>query len=112
MLKKGLGVAVDWSLVGKDDCLLAVERGPVRDTEIKLLLKGALTDAVGDCRGYMKGIDASYVYEGYAAYTMGELAEQVAPLIKASPGGPSRTFLGFEQSLLANGMQHEDERKR
>ncbi len=64
---------VDWSLVDKEDYLLAMERSPVRDTEIKALLKSALTNAVDDRQVYMKGIDASYRYEGYATYTMGEL---------------------------------------
>ena len=70
ILKKGLGVVVDWSLVGKEDYLLAMERSPVRDTEIKTLLKAALTDRVDDRQVYMKGIDASWRYEGYSAYAM------------------------------------------
>ena len=74
MLKRELGVVVDWSQVDREDYLLAMERSPVRDREIKLLLKGALTDAVADRQVYMKGIDASYRYEGYATYSMGELA--------------------------------------
>lgn len=73
MLKKELGQVVDWSLVDKEDYLLAMERSPVRDIEIKVLLKAALTDAVDDRQVYMKGIDASYRYEGYSTYTMGEL---------------------------------------
>ena len=73
ILKKELGVVVDWSLVDREDYLLAVERSPVRDREIKLLLKEALTDAVADRPVYMKGIDASYRYEGYATYSMDEL---------------------------------------
>lgn len=70
MLKKELGQVVDWSLVDKVDYLLAMERSPVRDTEIKILLKDALTNRVDDRQVYMKGIDASYRYEGYATYTM------------------------------------------
>ena len=70
MLKKELGQVVDWSLVDKEDYLLAMERSPVRDTEIKILLKDALTNRVDDRQVYMKGIDASYRYEGYSTYTM------------------------------------------
>ncbi|RSX56541.1 protein adenylyltransferase Fic [Bifidobacterium samirii] len=70
ILRKELGRVVDWSLVDKEDYLLAMERSPVRDTEIKILLKAALTDAVDDRQVYMKGIDASYRYEGYTTYTM------------------------------------------
>lgn len=70
MLKKELGQVVDWSLVDKVDYLLAMERSPVRDTEIKILLKDALANRVDDRQVYMKGIDASYRYEGYATYTM------------------------------------------
>lgn len=73
ILKKELGRVVDWSLVGKEDYLLAMERSPVRDTEIKTLLKSALTDAIDDRQVYMKGIDVSYRYEGYSVYTMDEL---------------------------------------
>ena len=70
ILRKELGMVVDWSLADKEDYLLAMERSPVRDTEIKILLKAALTDAVDDRQVYMKGIDASYRYEGYTTYTM------------------------------------------
>lgn len=73
MLKKELGRVVDWSRVDREDYLLAMERSPVRDTEIKALLKAALTDKVSDRQVYMKGIDASYCYEGYSTYTMDEL---------------------------------------
>ena len=73
ILKRGLGVVVDWSLVDKEDYLFAMERSPVRDTEIKALLKAALTDKVNDRQVYMKGIDASYRYEGYSTYSMDEL---------------------------------------
>lgn len=73
ILKRELGRVVDWSRVDREDYLLAMERSPVRDTEIKALLKGALTDAVADRQVYMKGIDASYRYEGYSTYTMDEL---------------------------------------
>ncbi len=73
ILKRELGQVVDWSRVGKEDYLLAMERSPIRDTEIKTLLKAALTDAVGDRQVYMKGIDASYRYEGYETYLTDEL---------------------------------------
>jgi cell filamentation protein len=68
ILKKELGMVVDWSLVDKDDYLLAMERSPIKDVEIKVLLKAALTDRVNDREVYMKGIDASYHYEGYHVY--------------------------------------------
>jgi cell filamentation protein len=68
ILKKELGMVVDWSLVDKEDYLLAMERSPIKDVEIKALLKAALTDQVNDREVYMKGIDASYHYEGYNVY--------------------------------------------
>ena len=74
MLKRACGVVVDWSLADKEDFLLAMERSPIKDVEIKALLKSALTDRVDDRQTYMKGIDASYRYEGYSTYTMEELA--------------------------------------
>lgn len=74
ILKKELGRVVDWNLVDREDYLLAMERSPVRDTEIKTLLKAALTSKIDDRRVYMKGIDASYRYEGYSTYTMDELS--------------------------------------
>ncbi len=73
MLKSELKKAVDWSRVDKDDYLLAMERSPVKDTEIKLLLKNALTDDINDRELYMKGIDNSYFYEGYSVYKTDEL---------------------------------------
>ncbi|MCD8326483.1 MAG: Fic family protein [Lachnospiraceae bacterium] len=73
ILKKELRQVVDWSRVDKEDYLLAMERSPVRDTEIKQLLKGALTDRADDREVYMKGLDASYGYEGYTAFRAGEL---------------------------------------
>lgn len=72
MLKSSLGAVVDWSLVDKEDYLLAMERSPVRDTEIKHLLKSALTDRTGDRTVFIKGLDRSYSYEGYAAFRAGE----------------------------------------
>lgn len=68
ILKKELGKVIDWSRVDKEDYLLAMERSPVRDTEIKPLLSAALTERIHDREIYMKGIDASYSYEGYEIY--------------------------------------------
>ena len=73
ILKTELGVVVDWSLVDKEDYLLAMERSPVRDIEIKYLLKNALTDKVDDRQTFMKGVDHSYEYEGYFAYKAEDL---------------------------------------
>ena len=73
MLKKKLGAVVDWSRVEKEDYLLAMERSPIRDIEIKYLLKQALTEKIHDREVYMKGIDHSYYYEGYSAYRTHEL---------------------------------------
>lgn len=68
MLKDSLGSVVDWSKVDKNDYLLAMERSPIKDVEIKHLLKEALTDNINDREVYIKGIDASYYYEGYNVY--------------------------------------------
>lgn len=73
MLKKGIGKVVDWSSVDKEDYLLAMERSPIRDIEIKHLLRAALTDQINDRQIYMKGIDHSYYYEGYTSYKTEEL---------------------------------------
>ena len=66
---------VDWSLINKDDYLLAMERSPVRSTEISVLLRGALTDRIDDREVYMKGVDISYYYEGYTAFDINELRQ-------------------------------------
>ena len=73
MLKKGIGQVVDWSKVDKEDYLLAMERSPIRDTEIKVVLKAALTDDTDSREIYMKGIDHSYYYEGYTTFKTEEL---------------------------------------
>ena len=73
MLKKELHKVVDWSRVDKNDYLLAMERSPIKDIEIKYLLSQALTDEVSSREVYMKGIDASYYYEGYTVYKTEEL---------------------------------------
>ena len=75
MLKKALGQVVDWSRVDKEDYLQAMERSPVKDLEIKALLKAALTDQVNDRAVYMKGIDASYHYEGYHTFRTEDLVQ-------------------------------------
>lgn len=73
ILKKELNLVVDWSRVDKDDYLLAMERSPIKDIEIKYILKPALTDKINDREVYMKGIDHSYYYEGYTVYKTGEM---------------------------------------
>lgn len=73
ILKKELGKVVDWSQIDKNDYLLAMERSPIKDIEIKYILKQALTDKVNDREIYMKGIDTSYYYEGYTVYKAEEL---------------------------------------
>ena len=73
ILKKELNQVVDWSKIDKEEYLLAMERSPIKDTEIKLLLQSALTDQINNRQVFMKGIDASYEYEGYSTYKMEEL---------------------------------------
>lgn len=68
MLKTALGKVVDWQIIDREDYLLAMERSPVRDTELKLLLERALTERVEEQELYMHSIDASYGYEGYTAF--------------------------------------------
>lgn len=68
ILKKEIGKVIDWSKVDKEDYLLAMERSPIKDVEIKVLLKGALTDEINSREVYMKGIDHSYYYEGYTTF--------------------------------------------
>ena len=73
ILKKELHQVIDWSKVDKDDYLLAMERSPIKDVEIKALLREALTDKIDDREVYMKGIDASYHYEGYNIFRTEDL---------------------------------------
>lgn len=73
ILKNEIGKVVDWSKVDKDDYLLAMERSPIKDVEIKTLLKNALTDKINDREIYMKGIDHSYYYEGYNTFKTEEV---------------------------------------
>ena len=73
MLKKQIGQVVDWSKIEKEDYLMAMERSPIKDIEIKYILNAALTDQINDREIYMKGIDHSYYYEGYVTYKPEEL---------------------------------------
>ena len=73
ILKNEIGKVVDWSKVDKEDYILAVERSPIKDIEIKHLLKSALTDEIDSREVYMKGIDHSYYYEGYTTFKTEEL---------------------------------------
>ena len=73
ILKNEIGKVVDWSKVDKEDYLLAMERSPIKDVEIKVLLRGALTDEINSREVYMKGIDHSYYYEGYITFKTEEL---------------------------------------
>ena len=77
ILKKKLGKVIDWSRVDKEDYLLAMERSPVKDIEIKYLLKNALTDEIDSREMYMKGIDHSYYYEGYVMYKTEEISNKM-----------------------------------
>lgn len=73
ILKNKIGKVVDWSKVDREDYLLAMERSPIKDVEIKVLLKGALTDEINSREVYMNGIDQSYYYEGFTAFKTEEL---------------------------------------
>ncbi len=73
ILKKELKMVVDWSKINKEDYLLAMERSPIKNLEIKYLLKNALTDKINDREVYMKGIDTSYNYEGYNLFNVKDL---------------------------------------
>ena len=75
ILKKELALVVDWAEVDKDDYLLAMERSPIKDIEIKHLLKEALSEKIDDNNLYMRGIDTSYYYEGYTLYKTQEMGE-------------------------------------
>ena len=76
IFKKELGKVVDWSKVDKEDYLLAMERSPIKDVEIKVLLKAALTDEINSREVYMKGIDHSYYYEGYTTFKTEDLSKE------------------------------------
>ena len=76
ILKTEIGKVVDWSKVDKEDYLLAMERSPIKDVEIKVLLKAALTDEVGSREVYRNGIDHSYYYEGYTTFKAEDLSKE------------------------------------
>lgn len=76
IFKKELKMVVDWSKVDKNDYLLAMERSPIKDVEIKVILKTALTDKINDRAVYMKGVDASYHYEGYNLFKTADLKSE------------------------------------
>ena len=76
ILKTEIGRVVDWSKVDKEDYLLAMERSPIKDVEIKVLLKAALTDEINSREVYMKGIDHSYYYEGYTTFKAEDLSKE------------------------------------
>lgn len=78
ILKNEIGKVIDWSKVDKEDYLLAMERSPIKDVEIKVLLKGALTDEINSREVYMKGIDHSYYYEGYTTFKAEELKKNIS----------------------------------
>ena len=78
ILKRELGKVANWSKVDKEDYLLAMERSPIKDVEIKKLLQDALTDQINSMQVYMKGIDASYHYEGYNTYSAEKIASRDA----------------------------------
>ena len=79
ILKKELRQVIDWSRVDKEDYLLAMERSPVKDLEIKTLLRAALTDRINDREVYMKGVDASYHYEGYDVFKTADIKVNALP---------------------------------
>ena len=79
ILKKELRQVIDWSRVDKEDYLLAMERSPVKDLEIKTLLRAALTDRINDREVYMKGVDASYHYEGYDVFKTADIKVSALP---------------------------------
>lgn len=76
ILKTEIGKIVDWSKVDKEDYLLAMERSPIKDVEIKVLLKAALSDEINSREVYLKGIDHSYYYEGYTTFKAEDLSKE------------------------------------
>lgn len=76
ILKKELGLVIDWNQVEKEDYLMAMERSPVKDIEIKVILKAALTDKINDREVYMRNIDSSYYYEGFNQFRTEDLASE------------------------------------
>ena len=82
ILKNEIGKVVDWSKVDKEDYLLAMERSPIKDVEIKMLLKAALTDKINNKKIFMKGVDQSYSYDGYSSYKTKEFAPKTCTKAK------------------------------
>ena len=82
ILKNEIGRVVDWSKVDKEDYLLAMERSPIKDVEIKMLLKAALTDKINNKKIFMKGVDQSYSYDGYSSYKTKEFAPKTCTKAK------------------------------
>ena len=76
ILKTEIGKVVDWSKVDKEDYLLAMERSPIKDVEIKVLLKAALSDEINSREVYLSGIDQSYYYEGYTTFEAEDLSKE------------------------------------
>ena len=76
ILKTEIGKVVDWSKVDKEDYLLAMERSPIKDVEIKVLLKAALSDEINSREVYLSGIDQSYYYEGYTTFKAEDLSKE------------------------------------
>jgi len=81
ILKRAVKKVVDWESIEREDYLLAMERSPIKDTELKLLLRNAFTDKIDSASIFMKGIDASYYYEGYTLYKTEELGEWAWELV-------------------------------
>ena len=82
ILKKELGKVIDWSLVDKDEYLTAMKVSPIKDAEIKMLLKAALTDKFNNKKIFMNGVDQSYSYDGYSSYKTKEFAPKTCTKAK------------------------------
>lgn len=82
ILKKELGKVIDWSLVDKEEYLTAMKVSPIKDVEIKMLLKAALTDKINNKKIFMKGVDQSYSYDGYSSYKTKEFAPKTCTKAK------------------------------
>ena len=93
ILKNEIGRVVDWSKVDKEDYLLAMERSPIKDVEIKVLLKGALTDEINSREVYMKGIDHSYYYEGYTTFKTAELLRNEVQICRIKIGNLNLKYI-------------------
>ena len=93
ILKNEIGKVVNWSKVDKEDYLLAMERSPIKDVEIKVLLKGALTDEINSREVYMKGIDHSYYYEGYTTFKTAELLRNEVQICRIKIGNLNLKYI-------------------